>query len=95
MISLIRLRPGQQLPPDIEVIATRVTPAYADPAGGTDHFVVHAAERLEFLKASGLEFLPLGDGWYEVPPGGVAVWGGGNYWELRDTVFTVARSAPL
>jgi len=94
VISIIRLRPGQTLPEGLETIAIRATPSYADPTPGTDHFVVHAPDALA-AAAAGLEVLPLKDGWYEVPPGGVAVWGGGKYWELRDTLYTVARAAPL
>jgi hypothetical protein len=35
----------------------------------------------------------LADGWYaEDGGGGVAIWGQGRYWEIRDTPFTVKEA---
>lgn len=38
--------------------------------------------------------VPLHDGWYaDDTGGGVAVWGQGRFWEIRDTPFTVRESS--
>jgi hypothetical protein len=74
---------------------TRNTPSYAakDAAGGRDYFCVGAPEDVAALRAAGLEVIELRDGWYEDDNGGgVAIWGEGKYWEVRDTPFSVKES---
>lgn len=75
--------------------ASRPTPDYADPRGGTDHFVAADREVGTALAAQGHEIVWLGDGWYEVGAGGVAIWSDAMFWEVRDTPFTVSEICPL
>jgi hypothetical protein len=38
--------------------------------------------------------VPLHDGWYaDDTGGGVAIWGQGRFWEIRDTPFTVRQAS--
>ena len=44
--------------------------------------------------AKGLNVVPMHDGWYaDDTGGGVAIWGQGRFWEIRDTPFTVRESS--
>ena len=70
---------------------TRNTPSYADPAGGIDAFCEIDREAVSRLRAAGAIVVELRDGWYEAGSGGVAVWGNGRHWEIRDTPFTVSE----
>ena len=46
-----------------------------------------------FCIAEVTDAAPLHDGWYaDDCGGGIAVWGGGRYWEVRRTPFTVTLS---
>jgi proline iminopeptidase len=76
----------------IEIGVSRRTPAYvAGGAGKTDHFCVGEPAA---SPAPGWEVVELRDGWYQTDAGGgVAVWGQGLYWEIRDTPFTVCAAA--
>jgi len=41
-----------------------------------------------------LNVVPVHDGWYaDDANGGVAIWGQGQFWEIRDTPFTVRESS--
>jgi hypothetical protein len=41
-----------------------------------------------------LNVVPVHDGWYaDDTGGGVAIWGQGRFWEIRDTPFTVRESS--
>lgn len=81
--------------PAIGVKAVRKTPEIvAGAAGKTDWFCVGAAEAMAALRAQGHEVVELRDGWYEDDVGGgIAIFGHGKYWELRDTPFTVVDAA--
>ncbi|MDQ2804052.1 MAG: hypothetical protein M3Y41_15770, partial [Pseudomonadota bacterium] len=49
---------------------------------------------LDAARAAGLSVFPVHDGWYaDDTGGGVAVWGQGRYWEVRDTPFTVKEAS--
>jgi len=49
---------------------------------------------LEAAKGQGLNVVPVHDGWYaDDTGGGVAIWGQGRFWEIRDTPFTVRESS--
>jgi hypothetical protein len=89
------LRGGE--PPDcdsIQVKLARKTPeTVPGGAGKTDRFCVGDAETIAALRAEGREVVELRDGWYaDDTGGGVAVWGQGRYWEIRDTPFTVREA---
>jgi hypothetical protein len=46
------------------------------------------------LAATGWQIVALRDGWYEDDRGGgVAIFGHGKYWEIRDTPFTIIEAA--
>jgi len=79
---------------DIVVKLSRATPASVpDAAGKTDFFCVGAAEAMAALHAVGWMIIELHDGYYEDGRGGgVAIWGQGRYWEIRDTPFTVKEA---
>jgi hypothetical protein len=41
-----------------------------------------------------LNVVPVHDGWYaDDTGGGVAIWGQGRFWEIRDTPFTVRETS--
>ena len=91
------VRSGSEPPdhPDTEVKLNRATPAtIPDAAGQTDFFCVGDAEAIAGLRSAGWKVVELRDGYYEDGRGGgVAIWGQGKYWEIRDTPFTVREAA--
>jgi hypothetical protein len=91
------LRSGGETPSAsaIEIKASRKTPAEV-PGGDakTDYFCVGEAEAVAALRAAGCEVVELRDGWYAGDRGGgVAIFGHGKYWEIRNTPFTVKEAA--
>ena len=67
---------------------TRRTPALA--SGGTRDFFCDGDP--EAVK--GLNVVPLHDGWYaDDAGGGVAIWGQGRFWEIRETPFVVREAS--
>jgi hypothetical protein len=49
---------------------------------------------LEAAQGQGLNVVPVHDGWYaDDAGGGVAIWGQGRFWEIRDTPFIVRESS--
>lgn len=94
MMFIVRSRgekPGTAL---VQIKATRRTPEIVPGgAGKTDYFCVGEAEAMAALRAAGREVVELRDGWYaDDAGGGVAIFGHGRYWEVRDTPFTVKES---
>jgi hypothetical protein len=83
----------------VEVALARRTPPLvadvtADPGGRIDLFCIGDEAAADRLRAAGWTVVPLHDGWYaDDQTGGVAVWGQGAYWEIRDTPFTVVEAA--
>lgn len=74
--------------PDVTVKLTRRTPN-GDPAS-LDHFCIGDPDA---VRRAGAEVVALHDGWYaDDTGGGVAIWGQGLYWEIRDTPFTVRET---
>lgn len=93
MIFILRSEMARELPADIVVELTRPTPDYVDAKpGSTDYFYNAGAEEAMRLQEGGATVIRLTDGWYEAGGGGMAIWGGGKYWELRDTPFTVVQA---
>jgi hypothetical protein len=90
------IRSGGEWPdrPDIEVKLSRDTPTTVPDAGDkTDFFCVGEAEVIPALRAAAWTVVELHDGYYEDGRGGgVAIWGQGRYWEIRDTPFTVKEA---
>jgi hypothetical protein len=95
MMFIVRSRGERPQAASIAIKAVRKTPAIIpDGAGKTDYFCVGDAEAMAALRAAGSEVVELRDGWYEDDAGGgVAIWGQGKYWEVRDTPFTVKEAA--
>ena len=68
----------------------RRTPALA--SGGTHDFFCEGDP--EAAASQSLNVVPVHDGWYpDDTGGGVAVWGQGRFWEIRDTPFTVRETS--
>jgi hypothetical protein len=79
----------------VEVALMRQTPVLvADSDGQVDLFCIGDEAAADVLQAAGWIVVPLRDGWYEDDHGGgVAVWGQGAYWEIRDTPFTILEAS--
>jgi hypothetical protein len=81
-------------PPPVGLLAkvARHTPELvARGTATTDYFCVGD---IDATRAAGLPVVALHDGWYaDDGGGGVAIWGQGKYWEVRDTPFTVREAA--
>jgi hypothetical protein len=68
----------------------RRTPALA--TGGTHDFFCDGDAGA--AREQRLNVVPMHDGWYaDDTGGGVAVWGQGRFWEIRDTPFTVRETS--
>ena len=84
------------LPSDagVRIALVRQTPSIvADEVGQTDLFCVGDEADMGRIRARGWNVVTLRDGWYaDDGEGGVAIWGQGLYWEVRDTPFSVKES---
>jgi hypothetical protein len=89
MIFIVRTEAGRV--PPFETKMLRRTPAIVpDSAGRTDYFCLGDPEA---AKAAGWKVVPVHDGWYaDDAIGGMAIWGQGMFWEVRDTPFTVHQA---
>ncbi|WP_428487570.1 hypothetical protein [Rhodopila sp.] len=90
MMFIVRTEQGQV--PDLDVRMVRRTPAIVtDSAGRIDCF---CAGDLDAARAAGWPTVPVHDGWYpDDHGGGVAIWGQGLFWEVRDTPFSVRQAS--
>src|SRR5262249_44988424 len=80
---------------DVLVKLSRETPVIVPEgaAGKTDFFCVGEAATMAALREAGWNVVELRDGYYEDGAGGgVAIWGHGKYWEIRDTHFTIKEA---
>jgi len=69
---------------------TRRTPALV--SGGTRDFFCDGDP--DAAKEQQWNVVSVHDGWYaDDTGGGVAIWGQGQFWEIRDTPFTVRESS--
>jgi hypothetical protein len=85
-------------PPEAAGIAVKLTrsapPHRPEDAGKTDFFCLGEEAAIASLRAAGWQVVLLHDGYYEDGRGGgVAIWGQGRYWEIRDTPLTVKEKA--
>ena len=89
MIFIIRTETGKA--PPLEAKMVRKTPAIVpDSAGKIDYFCPGDPEA---AKTRGWLVVPVHDGWYAGDSGGgMAIWGQGMFWEVRDTPFTVKEA---
>ena len=78
----------------LAVKLARKTPAIVrDAAGMTDFFCVAEAAAMAALREAGWNVVALHDGYYEDDSGGgVAIWGQGRYWEIREEPLTVKEA---
>ena len=89
MIFIIRSEAGRTPPLDIKMV--RQTPAIVpDSTGQIDFFCLGDPEA---AKGADWQVVPVHDGWYaDDSTGGMAIWGQGMFWEVRDTPFTVKQA---
>jgi hypothetical protein len=94
MMFILRGGGAEPDAPGIAVKLSRATPGTVhDAEGRTDFFCVGDADAIARLRESGRIVVELRDGYYEDGAGGgVAIWGQGRYWEIRDTPFTVKEA---
>jgi hypothetical protein len=80
--------------PGIRIVLERRTPQIV--SGGerlTDLFCIGDEDAAPRLEREGWPVIALRDGWYaDDTGGGVAVWGQGAFWEVRDTPFTIKEA---
>lgn len=96
MMFIVRSSGGKR--PDaagIEIKQIRNTPARVpESVGKTDFFCLGDSAAIAALREAGWSVVELRDGYYEDDRGGgIAIWGQGRYWEVRDTPFTVKEAA--
>jgi hypothetical protein len=90
MIFIIRTDGDQPSGNGYIIRLTRRTPALV--SGGTRDFFCDGDP--ETAKAQQLNVVLVHDGWYaDDTGGGVAIWGQGRFWEIRDTPFTVRETS--
>jgi hypothetical protein len=89
MIFIIRTEGAQ--PPPLDIKMVRQTPSIVpDSAGRVDFFCLGEPET---AKSAGWPVVPVHDGWYaDDATGGMAIWGQGMFWEVRDTPFTIKQA---
>jgi hypothetical protein len=90
MMFIIRTTGETPSETGLTIRLTRRTPALA--FGGMNDFFCDGDP--EAAKARQLNVVAVHDGWYaDDNGGGVAIWGQGRFWEIRDTPFTVKESS--
>jgi hypothetical protein len=93
---MLIVRTGGERPddPGVRIVLERRTPSVvADGRALTDLFCIADEDAVERLRGQGWQVVMLHDGWYQDDgEGGVAIWGQGAYWEVRDTPFTVREA---
>jgi hypothetical protein len=91
LIFIVRTDGEQPTDPSIRVVLVRRTPLEMD--GGRTQFDVLCAgdeDARARLQARHMTVIACHDGWYaDDHQGGIAVWGGGRHWEVRDTPLHV------
>ena len=90
MMFIIRTDGEQPAGSGFTIRLVRCTPALV--SGGTRDFFCDGDP--DAAKAQHLNVVPVHDGWYaDDTGGGVAIWGQGRFWEIRDTPFTVRETS--
>lgn len=94
MMFIVRTRGEQPQEPGVRVALVRKTPEIVgDSAGQIDVFCIGPDDAPDRFREQGWTVVNLRDGWYQADDeGGVAIWGQGRYWEVRDTPFTVKEA---
>ena len=90
MIFIVRAETGDVPPLDIKMV--RQTPAIVPGSSGRIDFFCDGDP--DAARSAGWLVVPVHDGWYsDDTTGGMAIWGQGMFWEVRDTPFTVRRAS--
>jgi len=91
VIFIVRTRGEQPTDPGIRVVLTRRTPPEVDSSRSQlDVFCTGDEDARAGLEARHWMVVACHDGWYaDDHHGGIAVWGGGRHWEIRDTPLHV------
>jgi hypothetical protein len=90
MMFIIRTMGEAPTETGFSIRLARRTPALA--SGGVKDFFCDGDP--DAAKQRGLNVVPVHDGWYaDDTGGGVAIWGHGRFWEIRDTPFTVRETS--
>ena len=94
MMFIVRTHGERPPDPGVRVALVRKTPGIVpDSAGQIDLFCVGDDDAPDRMRAQGWNVVDLRDGWYQGDDaGGVAIWGQGKYWEVRDTPFSVREA---
>lgn len=94
MMFIVRTDGAAPSTADIAVKLRRATPPIVPQAAGkTDFFCVGGPPAMTVLRDAGATVVALHDGYYEDGKGGgVAIWGQGRFWEIRDTPLTVTEA---
>ena len=89
MMFIIREQSGRVPPVQIKMV--RKTPAIVSgSAGCVDYFCLGDPKA---ATQAGWFVVPVRDGWYaDDNGGGMAIWGHGMFWEVRDTPFSVKEA---
>ena len=95
MMFIVRTAGARPDDPAVRIAVVRRTPSIVrGSAGQTDLFCIGEETAAERLREQGWQIVMLRDGWYEDDiGGGVAIWGQGQFWEIRDTPFSVKEAA--
>ena len=89
MIFIVRVTEGVR--PAFVVKMARRTPSIIPGSEGLKDFFCLGDPKA--AEAAGLTVIRVHDGWYaDDTGGGVAIWGQGMFWEVRDTPFTIKES---
>jgi hypothetical protein len=95
MMFIVRTAGEAPTMASVELKGRRKTPEIvASATGKADYFCVGEAADIAALQEAGCAVVELRDGWYaDDAGGGIAIFGQGRYWEVRDTPFTVREAA--
>lgn len=95
MMFIVRSDGPEPTDPQVRIAARRRTPEILSNAAGLiDFFCVSDDDAPERLRSQGWSVVLLRDGWYQGDADdGVAIWGQGAFWEIRDTPFSVREAA--
>jgi hypothetical protein len=97
MMFIVRTDSERPDDPGVRIAAVRATPDLSsEVADQIDLFMVGDDDAPERLRSQGWRVVLLRDGWYQDDGegnGGIAIWGQGAYWEVRDTPFSVREAS--
>jgi hypothetical protein len=97
MMFIVRTSGERPNDPGVRIAAVRATPALSSEAAGQiDLFIIGDDDAPERLRSQGWQVVLLRDGWYQddgEDNGGIAIWGQGTYWEVRDTPFSIREAS--